>query len=132
MSGAITDDVVRFEIGLLFKECEQLIVQHFHLAHRAVAGMELERTIRRGGRTRPAVGRIVHPENIALNLREHRVVRGRLKPVVFLGRIQLGNALEKFATDFAERREERISSRKLQVELQIRGRFAAGTQLFAL
>ena len=36
------DDIVRFQIGLRFQNGEQLIVQHFHLAHRAVAGMELE------------------------------------------------------------------------------------------
>ena len=49
----------------------------------------------------------------------------------FRAGFRCGHDLKKFAAEFAERREKRVSALELQIELRGRGRFAARPQLFA-
>ena len=118
MSGAITTMSCGFKSRMLLEEREQLIVQHLHLAHRAVAGMELERAIVRRDGARRFAGGIVQVENVALDLREHVSLGGAANRSCSSRRVQLGDVLEKFAAEFAEGSEQRIAARELQIELR--------------
>ena len=93
--------VVRLEVGILLKKREQLIVQHFHLPHWAVAGMELERAVMGRKRLRAGPARIVQLENIALNLCEPGLVSGGAEMFLLPHGVDRRDGIEKFAPGFA-------------------------------
>jgi hypothetical protein len=100
------DDVGRFERRIFGEESEQAVVQHLHLAHRAVAGMDLHRAIvLRDRQRRRSIAEI---EDVGLECREQRALAGLDEAWHLTGALDLVQQIEKIAALLAERGEQAV------------------------
>ena len=119
--GGHDHDVVRLQARVAVEQGQQLVVQHLDLAHRAVAGVHGDGSIRGGdrqGRTRGMVrAAVAQGEDVGLQRRQHaartRITVQVAVPFLVVG-VRLQDLLE-VATDEAEGGEQRVSL--LEVEI---------------